>query len=402
MKRKKDDIIGGNLKVVRNVNRATILKIIREQQPISRVKIANLTGLNKSTVSSVVSELLSDGLIDEEEKRDKNVGRNPINLRLKSGENFVGAINIDSATTRLAIADVDGSIQTQKSISTVLGDPERCVQRCLEELFKLRDDIGIAELKGIGVSIAGIVDPTMAKVVISPNLGWEDFAIGEYMNTRCPEQIRIVVDNDSNSSALAELWFGKHDIELSNFVFLSIGPGIGTGIVVEKKLIVGEFHASGEFGHMTLYEGGQLCSCGNYGCWEAYASDHATVVRYNLMKRFEASKAAQTTMEEIIEAGKAGDPKALDVLKEKGRFLGLGIANIIKAIDPRAVIIGGKSIQAWDMIYTPLMETVTQRSFFGKQRDVKILPTSLQVRPRLLGAATLAIKELFDGYRITR
>lgn len=260
MKRDRNHFISGNAKVVRNVNRAVVLNIIREMQPISRVKISKLAGLNKSTVSSIVADLVEEGLIYQEEEPDRNVGRNPINLRLKLGEHLVGAVNIDTAETRLAIADINGSLLASATIDTDPRDPERFVRRCVEQIFGLRDRLKIRHLKGIGVSIAGIVDHASAKITTAPRLGWEDFEIGKVLKGICPESCLIVIDNDAKSSALAELWFGKHDRSLMNFVFLSIGSGIGTGIVVEKKLVDGAFHAAGEFGHMTIFEGGELCS----------------------------------------------------------------------------------------------------------------------------------------------
>ena len=114
-------------------------------------------------------------------------------------------------------------------------------------------------LKGLGVSSTGIVDSNNLKINFAPNLGWENVDIGAVIKSKCPEIPNIAVDNDAQASALAELWFGKHEIDLSNCVFLSIGPGIGSGIVVENKLLDGVSHASGEFGHMTLFhEGGAV------------------------------------------------------------------------------------------------------------------------------------------------
>ena len=398
----KNTIISGNARVVRNVNRAVILNMIREMQPITRVKIAKLTGLNKSTVSSIVSDLLNEDLISQEEDKDKNVGRNPINLRLKLGKHFVGAINIDSATARFAITDIDGSMLGKSKIDAAHDNPELFIKKCLTELFTLRDKLSINSLEGIGVSISGIVDQKSEKVIVAPHLGWEDFEIGRIMKNICADETKIVVNNDAKASALAELWFGRHDINLANFVFLSIGPGIGTGIVIEKKLMDGAFHAAGEFGHMTIFEGGEFCFCGNHGCWEAYASDRATTKRYIIRKYKNANMQNNILLKDIIKFANNGDSTAKEILTQTGHYIGLGIANIIKVLDPEAVIIGGGIIKAYDLIYPEIMQTVARRAFFGKKRDVKILPTSLSIRPRLLGAATLAIREIFEDLRITR
>jgi predicted NBD/HSP70 family sugar kinase len=394
-------IITGNSKVLRSINRTRILNMIRETQPISRSNIAKLTGLNKSTVSSIITDLLTEDLIFELASEDQNVGRNPINLFLKLNKFLVGAINIDSSITRFAIADIDGSIKGHSSIETDSSNPDKFIELCISELLKLSNELNITHLEGLGVSIAGIVDSKNRIVNFAPNLGWEDFNIGKAISRAMPGVKNIAVGNDAKSSALAELWFGDHEMNLSNSVFLSIGAGIGSGIIVENELMNGEYQASGEFGHMIIFEGGDHCTCGNNGCWEAYASDRAIVSQYLAKKPGHFDHNVDLMAQDIIDLAKQGDKLSIDVLKQTGFYLGLGISNIIKAIDPHAIIIGGKITQVWDIIYPEILNVVTQRAYFGRKKNIKILPTSLKVLPRLLGAATLAIEEIFDGFKIT-
>jgi predicted NBD/HSP70 family sugar kinase len=397
---KNSNLITGNAKVLRGINRGMLLNIIREKQPISRVNIARITGLNKSTVSSIISELLKEDLIYEEVNEDQNIGRNPINLYLKLGKYYVGAINIDSSVTRIAISDIDGSIKKIIEIETDSKIPDKFVEKCVNELLGLCFELKIKNLEGLGVCIAGIVDSEKLTVNFAPNLGWENFNIGEVLRKQLPDIKNIAIGNDAKASALAELRFGDHALDLSNFVFLSIGQGIGSGIVVGNKILEGEFKASGEFGHMVIFEGGELCKCGNNGCWEAYASERAIVNRYNAKKPGKLNHAADFIAQDIIDLAKNNDPAAVEILKQTGYYLGLGIANIIKALDPHAIIIGGKVTQVWDIIYPEMIEIVTKRAYFGREKKINILPTSLKTLPRLVGAATLAIEEIFDGYKI--
>jgi N-acetylglucosamine repressor len=398
---KTKNIISGNASVLRNINRSMILNLIRNEQPISRAKLAQLTGLNKSTVSSIVNDLLKEDLVYETENVNQNVGRKPIDLYLKSGKNLIGAFSIDASLTRFAIVDIDGSILSTSSISTELKESKKFIEKCINEILKLMLQLGIDKLKGLGVSVAGIVDADKLVVNYAPNLGWEDLDIGKAIKDLWPDLQILTVGNDAKCSAQAELWFGKHPKELSNFVYLEIGPGIGSGIVVDNKILDGEFHASGEVGHMVIYEGGELCSCGNHGCWERYASDRATVNRYIVRKYGESERTVKISIDEIIELAEKGDGIAKDVLGQTGFYLGLGISNILKAIDPQAFILGGKIVQAWDIIYPEINSIVKKRAFYGEKKNILILPTSLKVRPRLLGAATYAIKKIFDDYKIT-
>lgn len=391
--------ISGNAKIVRDINRAMILNMIRKNQPISRSKIASLTGLNKSTVSSIVSDLLEEELVFEQINADRNVGRNPIDLSLKLGRSFIGAVNIDSAVTYLAVADIDGSIQGESNFETRPDDPKEFINRCVKELNSLCVRLEIDKLEGLGISVAGIVDSKDLIVDFAPNLGWEDFKIGDEFLKHMKDLKIIAVGNDAKASALAELWFGQ-GVDLSNFVFLSIGDGIGAGIVVEGKLLEGEFQAAGEVGHMILIERGEKCVCGNYGCWERYASDSATVKRYYMERNGSSGHPNNIMIDDILKRANEGDKLSKKVLTETGEFLGLGIATIVKAYDPHAIIIGGKIIHAWDIIYPQIFKEVEKRAFYGRNKNIIIIPTSLRVRPRLLGAATLAIKEIFDDYKI--
>ncbi len=397
---KQQTVISGNARVVRNVNRAVILNLIRERQPISRTQIAALSGLNKSTVTNIVAELLDERLIYEEVYRDKSIGRNPINLRLRLDEHYVGAINLDYPQASLTIADLDGSVTEVVTLKTEPEDPEAFLKTCLDKLTALRKKIGGKPLRGIGVSVAGIVDHESGVVKFAPHLGWENVEVKAILQRQLGTDCFVAVNNDAKASALAEQWFGKHDIELSNFVFLSVGEGIGAGIIVDKKLISGQFNASGEFGHMTLYEGGELCTCGNYGCWEAYASDYATLKRYHIRKRKSPHSEQSYTIDELIDMAQQGDEEAREALRKTGYYLGLGISNIIKALDPQAIILGGKIIRVFDLLYPEISQTVSRRAFFGKDGGVHILQTSLNIAPRLLGAATLAIREIFHDYQI--
>jgi predicted NBD/HSP70 family sugar kinase len=385
-----------NSKVVRGLNRSTILNLIRDQQPISRVKIARLTNLNKSTVSSIVADLLDEALLKEQAGKSLGVGRRPINLLLRTGKHLFGAIYFDSEVTRVAIVDIDGSIIQSQAIRTDTAQPEPFIIRCLAELDKLRTQNAYPPLTGIGVTVAGIVDPAATKVVFAPNLGWDDLDLAKILRERCPDGVTIALENDAKASAVAELWFGHHDISISNFVFLLVDRGIGAGVVVDRRVLYGDSHAAGEFGHMTIFEGGDRCTCGNEGCWEMYASDRTTVQRYIAAKGINGEPATQLSMDNVIEAALDGDAVAREALRKCGYYLGLGIANIIKAVDPATIIIGGRITQAWEIVYPEMKSVLTMRAFFGKNGHTSILPTSLSVKSPLLGAAALSIGKFFS------
>lgn len=403
MPSRRKKIISGNARLVRNINRSAILNLIREQQPISRVNISRITGLNKSTVSSIVSELLENEYLVEELVSDKNIGRNPYQLRLKIGKHFVGAVNFDSHIIRVAIVDIDGTVIVKDELQNTFDIPIDYVKAAVTKLNQFQKKLAIKELVGLGVTIAGLIDPRSGYVIVATNLNWKDVALGKLFLEHPDCNTAIHFENDAEASALAELWFGKGLIKnYSNFVFVSVGAGIGTGIVIDHKILEGSSYAAGEFGHMAIFDHGEHCVCGNKGCWEAYASDKATLKRYIHKKNIANSDPNNLSIQDVCTAANMGDKIAINVIKKTGNYLGLGISNILRALDPPAIVIGGRILQSWDMIYPEILKGLSKRSFLGLEKKVKILPSSLSERPRLIGAATLALREFFRDYRITR
>lgn len=396
-----DSFITGNVKVVRSINRAMILNLIRTKQPIPRTEIAKITGLNKSTVSSIVSSLLQEDLIYEELTNDQNVGRSPVNLFLSKNRYHAGAINIDAETTSLAVVDIDGGIKGTSALRTDAGNMKAFLEVCTKEIRRLCNENNVEALEGIGITMGGIVDSNGPVISFSPGLPWENINIREVISRGWPELKIISIGNDAKSSALAELWFGSAAVRLSSFVLVSIGSNISSGIVIDDRLLEGGARASGEFGHITIIEGGKVCECGNRGCWEIYASDRATLKRYGEKASSKEVRREEVSLQRIITLAEEGDPFAVSTLKETGYYLGLGITNIILSIDPEAVILSGGITRAWSIIYPEIMKVVKERTSSGRERNIEILPSSLSERSRLLGAATLVIKEIFDYYRIT-
>jgi predicted NBD/HSP70 family sugar kinase len=147
-------------------------------------------------------------------------------------------------------------------------------------------------------------------------------------------------------------------------------------------------------------EGGEMCSCGNKGCWEVYASDRATIRRYLGDKNLSADQGSRITISDVIDLAKKGDGPAREAMTKTAQYIGLGIAGIIRAFDPEVIVIGGLITQYWELVYPHIMETVNRRGFLGMQRNTTIIPTSLSENPPLLGAAALSIRKIFADYRI--
>lgn len=390
-----------NSKVGRNINRAIILNAIREKQPISRARISEMTRLNKSTVSSIVGSLIEEDLIAEDLDRNREVGRNPINLRVKRGKHFVGAISFDAPITRVAVVDIDGTIKARDEIGTNAASPESLVSQCVARLNALRSTLGPNRFHGIGASVAGIVDSAQSQVIYAANLGWNRVDLGAVLRQQLPDVEVVSVENDAKASALAEVLLGKHRLASTNLVFLFLGPGIGAGIIVDGRILSGSSHAAGEVGHMTVVDGGEQCPCGNQGCWQLYASERAPVRWFADAKRSSPNSQVPSTLSDVVGAARMGDEDARKALRLWAQHIGVGIGDMIDILDPEVVIVGGSITQIWDLVNEEINDAAHGRGTFARQRTTTILPTSLPDNPPLLGAAALSIRRIFANFNIS-
>ena len=384
-----------NSRVVRSLNRALVLDLVRERGPISRASIARISNLNKSTVSSIVNGLLEEDLLSEEVVKHTPVGRKPLNLHLKTGKHYVGAISFDSKVTRLAIVDIDGTVRHSLDVPTNGTHVREFVSTCVEHLEAARKQYRFPRLQSIGITVAGVVDASQLKVEYAPFLGWKDLDLGALIHELCPDVSVIAIENDAKASAVAELFFGRHPSRLGSFVFLSVSEGVGAGVVIDSVVLKGQAHLAGEFGHVTLVQGGEPCECGNRGCWQAYASERAAVQRYTRARQLSPQEANRITMRQIIHAATTGEGLAREELLRMGDYLGLGISNIIKAVDPDTIVIGGQITGAWDLLYPAIVGGVRKGGFYGKLDHTTIVPTSLGEQPAVLGAAAISYRKVF-------
>lgn len=384
-----------NSRVVRSLNRALVLDLVRERGPVSRASLARISNLNKSTVSSIVNGLLEEDLLSEELVENTMVGRKPLNLNLKTGKHLVGAMSFDSKVTRLAVVDIDGAIRHTLDIPTNGSPVREFVSTCVDHLESARKHLRFPRLQSIGITVAGVVDASQSRVEYAPFLGWKDLDLGEIVRELCPDVSTVAIENDAKASAVAELFFGRHKPRLGSFVFLSVSEGVGAGIVIDSVVLKGQAHLAGEFGHLTLVQDGEPCECGNRGCWQMYASERATVSRYTLAKHLHPRAAEKITMRQIIHAATMGESLAREEILRMGDYLGLGISNIIKSVDPDTIVIGGQITAAWNLVYPAIVTGVRRGGFYGKLDHTMIVPTCLGEQPSVLGAAAISYKKFF-------
>ena len=245
---------------------------------------------------------------------------------------------------------------------------------------------------GVGVGAPGPLDRERGIVVTTPNLGWTNFPLRDVIAERTGIATRI--DNDANCATVGEWWLGAAR-GARNVVGMTIGTGIGGGLIFDGKLYHGSSDVAGEIGHATIDITGRLCKCGNYGCLEAYASGPSIAERAreqlagdeeSLLFRMAHGKVERLTAATVYEAAKLGDDVAIDVVRETARFLGAGIANLLNIFNPDVVVIAGGVTQAGDTLFVPLRKEVRKRAFRPAVDACRIVPGSLPGSAGVVGA----------------
>lgn len=374
---------------IRDINKQIVLNYVRSRAPISRAEIARETSLQRSTVSAIVDDLQVEGLIEETGTGDSTGGRKPTMLRIRTGTPVAIGVDITPSMTTVVLADLAGNILQSEEFPTS-SDIHYMDKQILSKVKRFRDEYPEAALE-VGMSIPGIADPTSGEVLYIPYFQWAHWDIGQKI--KGATGLNVVIENDANAIALAELWFGNDQIKRTrNFIMVFVAEGIGTGIIIDGQVYRGENGAAGEFGHMFVAADAPVaCSCGRNDCWEAHASEKALLYRY---QHSNGSSGTQMTMDNLIGLAQNGEERALKILKQNAMYLGIGISNLLIGFSPQAIVISGSITKAWDLIREEIQKA-GQRSIRQEVKVADIIPSSLGDRPSILGSISLVLARKF-------
>jgi len=382
---------------LRAINRNNVLNIILRKGPISRVQLADLTGLTQSTVSKIVSQLIEEDLVYEASRDDSLIGRKPINLKIKGTYRIYGVIDVTLWTTTLAVCDLRGQFLDRRQIKTFGGDANRFFTTCAKTLSKMLKPFK-EPCAGVSVIVPCMLNSTEGLIYWNNVLNWKDVNAKELVEKHV--DCKVLIENDARAGALAELWFAEEANEISNFVFVLVCDGIGTGIVISKQLYYGAHFLDGQFYAEVIKIDTKGEDFSKKNTWENLASDFGTVTRYCELEDIPREQDTEVQMQRIIDLAKRGDYHATRALKETARYLGVGIANINNGLDPERIIVGGKVVQAWDIIFPEMIQQVESLTLYQvvPLRDL-IIPSSLNC-VTLEGARALILQDLFGGFVI--
>jgi len=258
-----------------------------------------------------------------------------------------------------------------------------------------------SDFAGIGIGSPGPLDRATGTVINTPNLGWRNFPLRDLIANAVG--LPATLDNDANCATYGEWWLGAGR-NVDHLVGLTLGTGIGGGIVLNGEILHGANDAAGEIGHMSIDSNGRKCKCGNYGCLEAYASGPAIALRAieglesgieSLLPSLVSGRLDEITAATVYEAVLLGDQFANDVMRETAKMLGAGVANIINILNPEMVVIAGGVTKAGDHLFVPLRAEVRRRAFKVAQEACQIVPAQLPGLAGVIGAAAVFKKETY-------
>jgi len=394
--------------LVRELNLSLVLQQIHNEAPISRAQIAQITGLNKSTVSSLAESLLERNLIHETGITSDGPGRPATSLEINPRAGGIIGVELGVNFVAVALTDFAGNILwrqvenasptdvQENTLAQTLGLIHKAVAFCNEqELF----------LFGLGIATPGTVDLDEGVLIFAPNLQWRNVPLREYYSNHTG--LNVFIENDANAVAIAEHLFGVAK-QSQNFIFVFAGVGIGGGLFLNGELHRGNNGYAGEFGHSPIMIEPFLssCHCGNQGCWETYANQYSIIQRVHaglkvnrnsIIPGLMKEKNTHLTISIIKQAADEGDGMAIEALSETGSAMGLGFANLINIFNPEKIILGGPLSIVGDYLLPSIKDTAVKHSLPEISPKVEILLSSFKTDASLIGAISIVANDILSN-----
>ncbi|WP_269775042.1 xylose repressor [Bacillus siamensis] len=372
---------------VKKVNQKLLLKEILKNSPISRAKLSEMTGLNKSTVSSQVNTLMKENLVFEIGQGQSSGGRRPVMLVFNKKAGYSVGIDVGVDYINGILTDLEGTIVLDQHHHLECSSPEITKDILIEMIHHFIANMPQSPygLIGIGICVPGLIDKNQ-KIVFTPNSNWRDIDLKSFIQEKF--NVPVFIENEANAGAYGEKVFGaakNHD----NMIYASIGTGIGIGVIINNDLYRGVGGFSGEMGHMTIDFNGPKCSCGNRGCWELYASEKA------LLKSLQ-TKEKKVSNQDIIDLAHLNDVETLRALQNFGFYLGIGLTNILNTFNPQAIILRNSIIESHPMVLNSIRSEVSSRVYSQLGNSYELLPSVLGKNASALGMSSIVIDHFLD------
>lgn len=390
-------ILTGDQGLVKKINRSIVLDTIEKKGPVSRAQISKITGLNKATVSTMVSVLINKSFVYEIGPGQSSGGRKPIMLYFNNHAGYSIGIDLGVNYILAILTDLKGAIIEEineplynKDKSSVLEQIHNIISTLISK--SPSSPHGII---GIGIGVPGIVDEN-EKILFAPNLGWNQVDLKKTLENEL--SIPVSIMNEANAGAHGEHLYGAGK-SINNLVYISIGIGIGTGIIINNNLYTGATGISGEMGHFTIEANGKKCPCGNRGCWELYASESVLLEEIEKINVFKSKK--EINIENIISEARNGNQYILQILNKIGEYIGIGLTNAINTFNPEMVIIGNRLSRFENWLINQINSTLKERLSTFHQNSTSIKFSKMGYYSCALGASSHTISIFLSDQRIS-
>ncbi len=369
-------------------NRKAVLDLLARSGPLSRADVTRATGLSRTTVTSLVRELLGEGVVAESALRGQPLnggsGRPPTLLSLPGAPGALVGVDIGHRHVRVVVAALSASVLAEQSVvldvdhaaTMVLDKVGEMVSEALAEA-----DVKIDQVVGFGMGVPGPVDPRTGMITSAILPGWVGLAPADELSSRLGVPVRI--DNDANIGALGELTYGAAK-GLLDVIYVKAAGGLGAGLVLGGQLHRGATGIAGEIGHVRLHEAGPVCRCGNRGCLETQVSAP------KLVEVLQPAHDEELTVERMLELGRAGDSGVNRVLDDAGRSIGRVLADLSNHINPAAIVVGG-TMGTSTALLNGIRDSVDRYAQPDIAASVRITPGALGERAEVMGALALAM-----------
>ena len=374
--------------IIRGINKRIVLNLVRTRQPISRADLARVSGMQRSTISLIVEELIEENWIIEGATGRLPRGRRPTFLRLNEERVIIG-VDIRPTNITVALSDINGVFTSQELVATPK-DPAAALAEIIARVKRIQQTLRSSkqQIEGIGISIPGRFDPGTERLVFAPNLKWRDVDIKGPVAKATG--LSVEVENAANACVLAAIWFDDME-SYRNLVVITVSEGIGAGVLMNGKLASGLSGMAGEFGHVTLDPAGPLCSCGNRGCWEVFGSNRAAL-RYYLET---AAPPRDFGFQDLLSLADNGDAKALKALQTMAGHLGRGMRMIVAGLAPERILIVGELTRSWHR-FGPTIEAEVKAQVLPGGSVPELMPVHEGGLARLRGTVALQLQKHFS------
>jgi N-acetylglucosamine repressor len=392
------DSLIANIDHIKQVNTATIYKVIEKNAPISRVKIAKLSKLAPASVTKITRQLLENSIISETERQASTGGRCAISLAPNLSTFHVLAIKIGQKKLSLSRYNLAGEQLHNTTVDIKVLEIAPLLDLIISEIAKFMNNKQalLGKISAISMTLAGLVNPQKGLVLYSPHYPFNNFPLVEKIRERF--NIPSYIGNHTRSLALAEHYFGASQDCLDS-ILISIHHGVGSGIIIQGKALLGQNFNIGEIGHIQVNRSGRQCHCGNFGCLETEVSDTVILdkVKIAIQQGSLSSLSLESvTIEKIYQAAADNDPLCQKVVEDAASYLGKTMALLINILNPQKIIITGKITAAKHSLFSTIQQCIAHQSLPSFQGKVSVQATQL-IKESNIAAFALIKQAIYEG-----